>query len=145
MKKSILTLSTLLCLFLFHSFLASAEDKTRVMLQRNIELKDDSQTKEVKIAINEKECEIDLRISSKVQEGKVTIEIYSPNGKKQGNFSVGCEIQSDASEETVNGEISKQIENPELGDWKIKIIPKKAVGKVTINYYQKVIEKTSDK
>ncbi|MDX8338169.1 hypothetical protein SLH46_03170 [Draconibacterium sp. IB214405] len=144
MKKSFVTIFTTLSLFLFLTNFASAQETTIFGIHRNIELKNESQTKEVKIEMNEKECRFNLRINSVVRGGEVTIEIYNPNGKKQGNFSVGCEIQSDHAQETVNGQISKFIDNPELGDWKILIIPKNAEGKVTIEFTQDVIKTSSN-
>lgn len=144
MKKSILTTFTITSLFVFLTIFASAQERTSFNIHRNIDLKNESQTKEVKIEMNEKECRFNLRINSLVRGGEVTIEIYNPNGKKQGNFSVGCEIQSDHAQETVNGLITKLIDNPELGDWKIKIIPENAVGKVSIEFSQDVIKTSSN-
>lgn len=145
MKKSFQANLSILILFLLYSVSTLAQERTSFNIHRNIDLKNESQTKEVKIEMNEKECRFNLRINSMVRGGEVTIEIYNPKGKKQGNFSVGCEIQSDHSQETVNGQISKLIENPELGDWKIKIIPKNAVGKVAIDFSQDLVIKTSNK
>lgn len=142
MKKSIqLTLSILLLSIIYTNH-TSAQERTSFNIHKTIDLRNESQISEIKIEMNEEECRFNLKINSMVQGGEVTIEIYDPNKKKQGNFSVGCEIQSDNSKETVNGMITKLIENPELGDWKIKIIPRKATGKVAIQFSQDMIKNT---
>lgn len=129
----------ILFITLLSTSFTSAQERTSLNIQRTIELKNESQIKEVKIEVNEKECRFNLKITSLVHGGEVKVEIYDPNGKKQGNFSVGCEIQSENSKETVNGMITKLIENPDLGNWKVKIIPKKAIGKLSILFSQDVI------
>lgn len=141
MKKSIKSIfGILISILLFTSFTFSQE-QTMFNIQRTIELKHESQIKEVKFEMNEKDCRFDLRISSVVQKGEVTVEIYDPNGKKQGNFSVGCQVGSEDSLEIVNGMITKRIDNPILGDWKVKISPNNANGKVTILFEQNIIIK----
>ena len=61
--------------------------------------------------MNVKECRSKLRINSKVPIWEVEVEIYDPKDKKQGNYSVGCQVDSDNSKEIVNGMINKLIEN----------------------------------
>jgi hypothetical protein len=139
MKKSI---KTILGIFIFTLFLTSfviAQERTSFNINRIIELKNESDNKEVTIEVNEKECRFNLQINSLATAGEIRVEIYDPEGKKQGNFSVGCEVNSKNSNETVNGMISKLIENPSQGKWKVKILPKNANGKVAINYSQDIV------
>lgn len=134
MKKSIKTILGILFVSILFTFSAIAQERTNFNIHRTIELKNDSENKEVIIEANENDCCFILRINSLAQAGDIRIEIYDPEGKKQGNFSVGCEIDSKNSNETVNGMIAKHIENPALGKWKVKILPKNASGKVILEF-----------
>ena len=136
MKKSIKTILGILFVSILFTFSAIAQERTSFNIHRTIELKNDSENKEVIIEVNEKDCRFNLRVNSLAQAGEIRIEIYDPEGKKQGNFSVGCEIDSKNSNETVNGMIAKLIENPTLGKWKVKILPKNASGKVMVEFSQ---------
>lgn len=136
MKNSIKVFLGILVMSVLFNLSAIAQERTSLNIHRNIELKNDSENKEVTIEVNEKECSFNLKINSIATAGEIRVEIYDPEGIKQGNFSVGCEIDSKNSNETVNGMISKQIEYPSLGKWKVKILPKNAVGKVAIDYSQ---------
>lgn len=142
MKTLQITLGILFLAMLFTTTtsaqISQAVEKTSFNIHRTIELTKATRSQDIKIEVNEKECRFNLRINSKVMDGKVKVEIYDPKGKKQGNFSVGCQMDSDNSKEMVNGMITKAIEKPELGDWKVKIIPTKAVGKVTIQFSQDI-------
>ena len=104
--------------------------KTSVNLQRTIILETDSQPKEVLINVEKQTARFDIMISTYVTYGKLTIEVYDSNGKKQGNFSVGSQIGS--GQEQVNGEIRKSLIEPQAGKWKVKIIPIAANGLIKI-------------
>jgi subtilisin-like proprotein convertase family protein len=105
-------------------------------VERGIELKGDSKTEEVKISVNEKAIALDIAIASTIKSGQLHIELYSPDGKRKGDFSVGSQIEQGekalSKSEKVSGKISKHIPEPELGDWVIKIIPEQAHGQLFI-------------
>lgn len=138
MKKFTKTILGILLISVLFTSSAIAQERTSFNIHRTIELKNDSETKEVNIEVNEKECRFNLIINSLAEAGEIRVEIYDPEGKKQGNFSVGCDVDSKNSNETVNGMISKTIENPALGKWKVKILPKNASGKVMVEFSQDV-------
>lgn len=109
----------------------TTKSETNVSVERNIRLENDSKQHEVVINIKPKTQKLDLLISSSVNKGKITIEIYDPSGVKQGNFTVETQIGT-AKEEVVNGNIRKSLFEPEAGNWKVKIIPAEATGKIRI-------------
>lgn len=109
----------------------TTKSETNVSVERNIRLENDSKQHEVLINIKPKTQKLDLLISSSVNKGKITIEIYDPSGVKQGNFTVETQIGT-AKEEVVNGNIRKSLFEPEAGIWKVKIIPAEATGKIRI-------------
>ncbi|MCP4761503.1 MAG: hypothetical protein GY870_06960 [archaeon] len=106
--------------------------ETKVDLVRTIRLEKDSKTEEVFIEIKEKTKGFQLMINSSVSNGQLTIELYDPNEIKQGNFTIGTQLESEKKEQ-VNGNIRKSIIEPQFGKWKVKIIPKDVTGNVKIN------------
>lgn len=149
MKKVKLVFGILFVSFFFTTVII-AQEQTGFDLNRKIELKDDSKTKTIKIEVNKKNCQFNLKIRSLINAGEVKIELFDHENKKQGNFSVGCQIQAEyainaikknKSIETVNGQITKYIVNPPLGEWTIRIHPKNSVGQVQIEFSQSVIIK----
>lgn len=71
-------------------------------------------------------------IDTSVTSGKLTIEIYDSNEKKQGTFSVGTQLNIENSERA-QGNINKSLIDPQAGNWKVKIIPINAKGMIQIN------------
>lgn len=106
--------------------------ETQFKLQRDIRIKQDSKEETVIIKIKEQTKKLDLTINSSITTGKLTIEIYNSNGKKQGTFSVGNQLNIDNSEQA-QGNITKSLTEPQAGNWKVKIIPVNAKGIVQIN------------
>jgi hypothetical protein len=110
---------------------SSKGSETRVDLQRIIRLEKDSKPVEVMINIKQKTQRLELSINSRVTIGMLTIEVYDPNDVKQGNFTVGTQLNTD-KKEMVNGNIRKSLNEPQHGNWKVKIIPSNATGSVII-------------
>lgn len=139
MKKKAAYLIILICLLPLLSFgqdsrvnvRADRNSETKVELERTVMLENDSEVEDVLIEINEKTRRLELMIASKVRNGKITIEIYDPKGVKQGAYTVGTLLSSE-KEETVNGNIRKSLFEPQVGKWKIRIIPIDATGGIQI-------------
>ncbi|MCU4177049.1 hypothetical protein [Carboxylicivirga sp. N1Y90] len=112
-------------------FFSPQGSRTKVDMERTIELEHDSKTEEVFIEIKEKDQQLLLVISSSVRDGKLTIELYDPNNTKQGNYTIETQLQSKKKEQ-VNGNIRKAINEPQSGNWRVKIIPKDVTGDVKI-------------
>jgi hypothetical protein len=81
-----------------------------------------------------------LRITSTLFSGDLTVELYDSKGEKQGNFSLANQAilaKPDSVKrplnETVRGEITRNFENPGKGEWVVKLLPKNASGFVEIN------------
>lgn len=104
---------------------------TRVDFVRDITLDNDSKTEDVIVAIEPRTEAIDLMISTTIEAGKLTIELFNPSGVKQGNFTV--ETQLDVKkQERVAGKLQKSLEEPQPGNWKIRIVPTAVKGSVRI-------------
>lgn len=120
-----------------------AETHTRFKIRRTISLNGDSQKDTVVLKIEKQTSVLELQIISRVSLGELTIEIYNPAGEKEGNYSVGSQIKADrikslngsdnkGKQETVHGEINRELIGPMVGDWKIAVIPSTAKGDVII-------------
>ena len=112
-------------------FFESNISETKVDLQRTIKLEKDSKSEDVILHIKKKTKKLDLLISSSINNGKLTIEVYSPDNIKQGNYTVGTQLKSE-KKEIVNGNIRKSLVEPQAGEWKVKIIPTDASGTIKI-------------
>lgn len=114
------------------SIASAANSETNVNLVRTIQLDKDSKTEEVFIEVKPKTQKLQLQINSNIWSGKLTIELYDPGDVKQGNFSIGTQLNSD-KKEMVNGNITKVVTEPQAGKWKIKIIPADASGTIRVH------------
>ena len=114
------------------SVAASAEGSdTKVLLQRKITLDGTSKAEEVILNVERAVNRFELNVNSSVITGELKVEFYDPNGKNQGTFSVGTQLDAGKSE-MVDSNIQKSLEGPQSGVWKVKIIPTEATGTVTI-------------
>lgn len=112
--------------------IANTNQKTSFNFQRTIKLEQNSKEEVVVINIEKQTKRFDFKIDTSVSSGKLTIEIFDSNGKKQGTFSVGTQLNLQNAERA-EGNINKSLVDPQAGDWKIKIIPIKANGMIQIN------------
>lgn len=108
------------------------KSETKVDMARTIQFENDSKAEDIFIEIKEKTQRLQLVISSSVRAGKLTIELYDPNGIKQGYFTIETQLKSEKKEQ-VNGNISKSIIEPQFGKWWVKIIPRDVTGDVRIH------------
>ena len=104
---------------------------------RNIEFDQSSETQSVNIAVSEGNSQLCFGISSTLKSGDLTVEIYDPNGKDYGNFSIeGNNSASAKNKDMVCGQINKQIKDPMKGDWVVKLLPSQANGQIAIHTLQ---------
>ncbi|WP_111683916.1 hypothetical protein [Winogradskyella tangerina] len=138
MKRLLIFLPLLFVVFSSTAFAQSTDFK----ITRNLGFKESSKIQSVDIKISEKTSTLKLEIACAVRKGTVTIEIYNPENEKQGEFTIeGMESEGDGSlfselTEGVTGHINKIINDPSLGNWQIKFIPKDATGRVNIQSRQ---------
>ena len=145
MKKIVkLVKACLLAMFIFVNPVISQNESSQLSIDRRIRLFGDSAQEEITVKIDKKTDRFSLSINSHIEAGKLTIEIYDSHNEKRGNFSVGSQIGADQSakdktkgkREDVRGQINKSVREPISGNWKIKIIPIKAKGIISIKTQQ---------
>lgn len=110
---------------------SSRNSETKVSLQRSIMFDKDSKSEEIVFNIVQKTLQFDIFISSSVSEGKLLIELYDPNNVKQGNYTLGTQLDSE-KKEVINGMFQKSLKEPQPGDWVVKIVPSEATGNIKI-------------
>ena len=117
------------------------QDCTDYKITRTIHLDESSKTKEINLEVNEDVVCLQIGLISTIESGALTIEIYDPNGDKQGNFSVESDLSSSSSsagknKDLVCGQLNKTIKDPMKGNWTVKLKPKKVTGEIMINSRQ---------
>jgi hypothetical protein len=124
-------------------------DRTEFSLHKSINFNGENEKIEISVQVSESNNILKLIISSIVITGELTIEVYDPTGEEQGKYSVGSQnslkttgkTYNPTKNETVSGKISKLVESPIIGDWKIIVIPKNAKGTLNIDSDQSSVKK----
>jgi len=133
MKKSIQFILVLSILFVAPSAVV-AQDCTSICQDRVIELDGSSDREEIKLNVAENVKKLHLGINSTISSGELTVEIYDPKGNKKGYYSVESQMGNSAKKkESVCGQMHKEIDDPQAGDWIIRLKPKKVKGQIAIH------------
>jgi hypothetical protein len=130
--KKIIPISTLLFLLFAISSLGQANQK-RLNIETAISFNDQSETTDLKFPVSQV-TNLNMAIGTRTNQGELTIELYDPQGEKQGNFTIGSPAFS--SKEPVTGTLEKKITNPRKGEWIVRFIPKNASGSVEVHCTQ---------
>lgn len=109
----------------------STTPQTNFSTQRDLLLENDSKAKEVKINVPQHIKKLNISINSSVNKGKIKIELYNPKGVLKGSFVIETQVSS-AKREIARGNIRKHLTEPQAGEWKVKIIPTTATGRIAI-------------
>lgn len=126
------------------SSLALSAQTNELNLQHSLKLNEKSVEQSIKVDVagDVESLKIDIRCS--LEKGEVIIELYDPEGKRQGKFTLGSKtnIGSQADADGKNdvqredGKLEKIVSNPVNGNWVIKITPTKTKAQVSIRTYQ---------
>ncbi len=149
MKTSIKIIVTVILTFGFVGITHAQKGKNHqwkhncsmVTTSKSITLESSSKNEAITIPVdNETGC-LSIGVSSSISSGSLTLEIYNPDGDKEGNFSVSGDDNSSSSNEasmttSVCGQLNKTFKEPMKGDWVVKLKPKKVTGKIQIHSNQ---------
>jgi len=105
------------------------------MFATTVNLQGESKPKEVIVKVEKEIPVMFLTINGGIKSGSVSVEIYDPNGKKQGSFTI--ENDADENSEVTNGSINRSFKAPMKGKWKVRVDSNKAYGNVFITSIQK--------
>lgn len=148
MKKSLNKFSVVILISILSIYSAFGQDKTKYDIQKLIKLNNESDVQEIVLPVKDSLNSVTIVVYSDILAGDVTIEIYDPTGEKNGYFSIGCQSNTIITDnkkylgktvyrtnpDKASGNLSRTIKKPIGGDWKVKIIPKNAIGTVNIDF-----------
>ena len=121
--------------------IAELKKSIKKLFNENFNMSDnDSEIKSVKIEVTEMNS-LFFNIDADINSGSVLIEIFNPNGKKEGELSLEHHRESTPKTATkfpshTSSSLNKTINTPEIGDWLIKITPEKSNGNINISVAQ---------
>jgi hypothetical protein len=106
-------------------------DDTRVEVEQMLELENDSREDEVVLSIPENTREMQIKVYGQISNGRLVVELYDPNGKKEGTFSLSTKGKPGKNAQAT-GNLTKSLRDPEAGDWIVKILPANVTGDIGI-------------
>lgn len=146
MKKNqlILFISIMLFIGMLFPFILSGQNRTDKTFDINslktdfddrvIKFDNDTKKEEIIINVKEETPVMELSVTGKVSYGKLSVEVFEPNGNRVRKFIVKVKTKSKNPDEKGMsiGEINKTVKNPELGNWKIELSGIKVTGEINI-------------
>ena len=127
MKK--LLMLTLITLISFNASLMAQSENGRIDEKLNLNL--ESFTIKYNIEVKA-EGQFNFDIRSKIKDGTLTINIYTPDGEKDHCIVLDASI----GHSTAKGSISESLDNPFAGTWVVEVISDRALGDLRINAKQ---------
>jgi hypothetical protein len=161
MKSKIVLLSSLV-IFTIASFgqntsnhSASSNTKHEIVLFE-INLEENSKFEEAFVNVEKNTKSLFIDINGTLSKGRFKIQMYDPKGNKwKKDIVVDSRYESEVFELTnkkyiplpdsirasiqptivLVGRLGIAINRPKSGQWKVKVVPEKAIGKVQVSYY----------
>ncbi len=117
------------------------KNSVKNLVHKNIMLSgQDSKNRTIKLKVIH-ESTLFFNINCTINSGSVLIEVFDPKGQKEGELSL--EHGKESATKTKNGfsgstsgSLNKIINEPEAGDWEVKVKPKKSKGHIFISVGQ---------
>jgi len=106
--------------------------ESNLLLERQIRLKDHNQKETITVEVENDIYKINFNVQTRLVGGKMKIDIYNPDGEREGTFSVSTQLSETVSEVAM-GQLNKEIFEPQPGIWKIVIDPKKANAEISLS------------
>jgi hypothetical protein len=137
-----------------HSVSSNTKHKN-VLLEINLE--ENSKLEEAFLNVEKNTKSLFIDINGTLSKGRFKIQMYDPKGNKwKQDIVVDSQYESEVFEYTTDkkyiplsdsirasiqptlvfvGRLGIAINRPESGQWKVKVVPEKAIGNVQVNYY----------
>lgn len=136
-----------------------AQKRSSINHTLRLELNEESQSRDIIINVLDENCNINFDVKGSIRTGKLSFEIYDPEGKKQRSISLNSvDITNDfvesitketkislSNNESIQGQTRLKLKNPKTGEWIIKIIPENAIGQIDIRAFKTSISKITYK
>jgi hypothetical protein len=130
--KRLICAASMILIFLPYTVYGQTTQK-RFSIKMDIAFNSQTEPTEIKLPILAI-GNLNIIIEAQINQGELIIELYDPQGEKQGNFTIGS--PSFSSKESVKGSISKKVINSNKAEWIVKFIPKNASGAIEIDCVQ---------
>lgn len=123
----------------------------------DINLEENSKIEEAKLNVGKKTKSLFIEIKGSLKEGRVKVQMYDPKGNKwKKDLIVDSRYVDEVFEYTTDikyipvpdsilnskqptlvyvGRFGIAINRPKSGQWKVKVVPEKAIGNVQVSYY----------
>jgi len=75
---------------------------------------------------------LQMEVKSKIKDGTLEVNIYTPDGKKEHCFT----LEADIGISGAKGEMNQDADDPFNGQWIVEVISNKALGDLKINIKQ---------
>jgi len=133
MKKSVKIMSSCLVVIFALTSLSYGQDEVKIRRTQKLHFDDESKKAEIKVEVTKEYNYVVFDIQSQLYKGEIKVEIFDPNGDKQGSFTVKADdgtVSGDntRAESSVRGQMAKVFGKPLNGEWKIKADPASAIG-----------------
>jgi len=130
--------------------------KSKIYSLKSVKLNGETEIKEIRLPLRDSLSSVNILIFSIIGSGELSVEIYDPDGVRQGNFSLSCQNNPELLKKIKGGKVSikeideidgkamgnlnKTVKNPARGFWITKIRSIGAVGSVQIQLGDQRIE-----
>ena len=129
--------------FALSSFSLFAQDNA-LILRHSITINEKSLAQTTKVEIAGEVEKLKIEVMCSLEKGEVIIELFDPEGKRQGKFTLGSKTNlgnqtGDTNKDGMymeDGKLEKLVTNPVNGDWIIKITPTKASARLSVRSSQ---------
>ena len=126
----------LMCSTFMYTFAQQAQNihkpDTQSTISRMLEFEESSDLTKVSLEVKANSHEMEIHVRSDISEGTMVVQILDPSGEEQGQFTVGTTETGSKVKEVVQGNLRKQLQYPDPGNWTIVIKPSKATAQVKV-------------
>lgn len=133
-----------LAVFCLLSSFAIVAQSNELNTQNSLFLNEKSKEQSIKVEVAGGVENLQIQIRCSLTKGEVIVELFDPEEKRQGKFTVGSKDnlgtpkgEKEQNETREDGKLEKIVVNPVNGIWTIKITPTKTKAKIDVRSNQK--------
>ena len=141
MKNYLRTSVIILTIIFGFTCMGFGQDEVKINRTKLLFFQGESKKAEVKVKSTKEYNYLVLKLRCQLTAGNITVEIYDPESKKQGTFTIKTDDppvigENTQSQQKVSGQLSKVFRKPLTGDWILRATPSSAEGNLSIDITQ---------